>query len=203
MPAKSGQNLRVKVPYTLTVDTRRKNMSLKKYQQLLQVWMYNTSNVPVHFEYEFFVEYGKKGNPHAHGWFMIDEDDTSVLVNVMKKYKRKFGFVSDETNRRKHNNGVGHTWESYSQKEQSKIALHIFNKKTQDIKICRANGAAGLVRESKTRQRLLAKCESKFGSFFPPQTKEEALLSDHPIHHLRYLLKNYDEYKPKGILKNL
>ncbi len=120
-----NQVLKVMVRYTLTLDTSKHRCKHIAYWRMLSKWLHKTMLPEI--EYEFYVETGKRGNPHAHGWFLVPEGLRSVLVHLLRKYKKEFGFPRNEDNTKKSSSTKGHTWITYSRKEHIYNSKYIFN----------------------------------------------------------------------------
>ncbi len=121
----------IMVTYTLTLDTSKHRCKHIAYWRMLSKWLH--SNMLPQIEYEFYVETGKRGNAHAHGWFLIPSALNSVLVHIMRKYDREFGFSRNEDNTKKSNSKNGHTWITYCRKEHIFNSKYIFNKPPETI----------------------------------------------------------------------
>lgn len=126
-----------KCPYLLTLDMRQHTYSLKKYHKELSIFLYK--NVPIDFQYTFYVEIGYKGQPHAHGWFTVPDGKTTVLGCVLRKYKSRFGLFFHSVKKHKNGETIGKEYFQYCQKDQQALAVY-WNTTTEDIKVTRETG---------------------------------------------------------------
>ncbi len=127
-----------RTPYLLTLDTKISNWSLRYYHRQLSLFLY--SKIPTDIEYLFYVEIGKSGNVHAHGWFESEVGYQSVVGTVLQQYRKRFGLYFHS--RKKDVNkisSIGPEYDAYIVKDQSALAK-LWKTSVAMLAITRMNG---------------------------------------------------------------
>ncbi len=146
-----------KCPYLLTLDTQKHNWNLRKYHNELNIFLYK--NVPIDFQYTFYVELGLKGQPHAHGWFTVPDGKTTVLGCVLRKYKRRYGLFFHSDRKFKNGSMIGPEYFTYCKKDQEGLAQY-WKTTVEAIEVNRTNGKGLRKKAKRKKTKLGGICEA-------------------------------------------
>ncbi len=144
---------KTRIPYLLTLDPKIANWGLRYFHRQLSLFLY--SAVPQTIDYLFYVEIGKSGNVHAHGWFEVPVGHQTVVGVVLRKYRKRFGKYFYST-RKDGTVSIGTEYDEYILKDQTALAAQ-WSSTIDDIALCRATGKIANEKEIEGRARRALK----------------------------------------------